>query len=111
MVRRVFADHISSVAPAVAGDSLPAGGARHGIHGGSVCCDFASRVGRVSFLVTLGRPALRLAGGIGQRLSWIGMLSGLFRGTVIDYVCRSALFECLALSFPLGPARRLAIVF
>ena len=106
-----FADDISSLAAAVAGVGVSAHRAGHGVHGGSVRCDFASRIGRLSVFVALGRPARSFICGFGERIPWLGMFPGLLRRTVVNDVCCSTLFECPALSFQLGSARRLAIFF
>ncbi len=39
MVRRFFADDLSSLAAAVAGAGVSSGWPGHGVYGGSVCCD------------------------------------------------------------------------
>ena len=60
MVRRFFADHLSSLAAAVARAGVSSGRAGHGVHGGAVRCDFASGIGRLSIFVALGGSAAPL---------------------------------------------------
>ena len=72
--------------------------AGYGVYGGAVGGDTAAGAGCVSVFAAVGEPAGGVVGGPGQRVSWLGKFSGVFRGTVVDHVCRAAVFECAALS-------------
>ena len=110
VVCRFFADHVSAAGATVAGAGFVYHRARHGLHAGAVRGDPALGAGCVSFFFAVGGPARGVACRAGQRFSWFGSLSGVFRRPAVHYVRGAALPECAAVSVPVGAPRKLAIL-